>query len=381
MPDPKRRGTGGPVFVQPAPNPNPLVPAVLEGARTVGIPTFESNNGVMMEQDGGASILDLRVRDGKRLSVFRTYAFPYMDRPNLTVLTDALVTRLTFAGKRVTGVEIVWNGNTHYIQAESEVVLSLGAMNTPKVLMQSGIGDELELQRLGIPIVEHLPGVGRNFQDHVGFNCLWEFREAVPLRNNGGEATVFIKSDARVDTPDLQIILAEFPMSSPENIAKFGLPHAGWGFFGTLVRPKSRGRIRLSGRSPLDPIQIESNFLSHPDDRKAARACVELCREIGNSAPVGRFNKREVMPGALVDKKLGEFIRNAALTVWHQSGTAKMGRDSLSVVDGQLGVYGVERLRIADGSVMPRVTTGNTMATCVVIGERAADLVRATHGL
>src|SRR5262249_33221869 len=127
-PDPQYRGTGGPVFVQPAPDPNPIAPAMLKGAHSAGIPTFESNNGRMMEADGGASILDVRIRNGKRLSVFRTYTFPYMDRPNLTVLTDALVTRLTFSGKRVPGVEMSWNGNTHCIRAGLEVVLSLGAI-------------------------------------------------------------------------------------------------------------------------------------------------------------------------------------------------------------------------------------------------------------
>jgi choline dehydrogenase len=158
-PDPKYRGTGGPIFVQPAPDPNPIAPAMVEGARLIGIPAFESNNGRMMEADGGASILDLRVRDGKRLSVFRSYTFPYMNRPNLTVLTHALVSRVTFEGKRATGVEIVYNGKTQRIAAGLEIVLSLGAMHTPKVLMQSGIGDQVELQRLGIPVVQHLPGV------------------------------------------------------------------------------------------------------------------------------------------------------------------------------------------------------------------------------
>src|SRR3982075_4429301 len=146
-PDPKYRGIGGPVFVQPAPDPNPIAPALVEGASSIGIPTFESNNGRMMEADGGASILDLRVRDGKRLSVFRSYTFPYMDRPNLTVLTHALVSRVTFEGRRANGVEIVYNGKTQRIAAGLEIVLSLGAMHTPKVLMQSGIGDQDELQR------------------------------------------------------------------------------------------------------------------------------------------------------------------------------------------------------------------------------------------
>jgi len=142
-PDPKYRGTGGPVFVQPAPDPNPIAPAMVEGARSFGIPTFDSNNGRMMEGDGGASILDLRVRDGKRVSVFRTYTFPLMDRPNLTVLTHALVTRLTMKGKQATGVQLVHNGNVRQIGAGLEVVLSLGAMQTPKVLMLSELAIRL----------------------------------------------------------------------------------------------------------------------------------------------------------------------------------------------------------------------------------------------
>src|SRR5262249_48309487 len=156
----KYRGTGGPVFVQPAPDPNPIAFAMFEGARSVGIPSFENQNGRMMEGEGGASITDVRARDGKRQSVFRSYVFPYMDRPNLTVLTHALVIRVTFEGKRATGVEISHTGSTHRIGSGLEVVLSLGAMHTPKVLMQSGIGDQAELQHFGIPVVQHLPGVG-----------------------------------------------------------------------------------------------------------------------------------------------------------------------------------------------------------------------------
>jgi choline dehydrogenase len=137
-PDPEHRGRGGPIFVQPAPHPNPIAPAMVEGARSIGIPTFDSNNGVMMEGDGGAAIFDLPVRDGRRQSVFRSYLFPYMDRPNLTVLSHALVTRLTFERKRASGVEIFYDGKTHSVRAGFEVVLSLGAIQTPKVLMQSG---------------------------------------------------------------------------------------------------------------------------------------------------------------------------------------------------------------------------------------------------
>ena len=381
VPDLKYRGTGGPVFVEPAPDPNPIAPAMVEGARSVGIPTFEHPNGRMMEGEGGASISDVRARDGKRQSVFRSYTFPYMDRPNLTVLTHALVTRLTFEGKRASGVEMFYQGKTHRIGAGLEVVLSLGAMHTPKVLMQSGIGDRAELQRLGIPVVQHLPGVGQNFQDHVAFDCVWEYREALPPRNSMSEAIFFWKSGSGLNSPDVFACQAEVPKSSVENAARFGLPAAGWTLFGAVARPKSRGHLRLTGPSPLDPIQIEANTLAHPDDLKAAIACVELCREIGNAAALRPFVKREVMPGNLNGAALEHFIRDAAISYWHETGTAKMGRDAMSVVDGHLNVYGIDHLRIADGSIMPRVTTGNTMAPCVIIGERAAEVIRAAHRL
>ena len=332
-----------------------------------------------MESAGGASITDLRVREGKRQSVFRSYVFPIMDKPNLTLLTRALVTRLTFDGKRVTGVEIDYQGAIRRIGARSEVILSLGAIQTPKVLMQSGIGDEHELHSLGIPIIEHLPGVGQNFQDHVGFNCVWENRDS--RRGAMVEATFFAKSEASLNMPDLHTFFGEFVMSSPENIRRFPMPATGWGFFGTLVRPKSRGRLRLTGPNPGDAIRIEANHLSHSDDLKAAHRSVEISRAIGNSAALRPFTLREVAPGDLQGADLDNFLRDAALTVWHETCTAKMGRDSLSVVNGALQVYGIEHLRIADGSIMPRVTTGNTMAPCVIIGERAAELLRAEYRL
>ena len=380
-PDPKYRGTGGPVFVQPAPDPNPIAPAMVQGARSVGLPTFANQNGRMMEGDGGASIFDLLIRDGKRQSMFRAYTYPYMDRPNLTVLPHAMVSRLTFENRRVTGVEIVYDGKVHRITAGLEVILSLGAMHTPKVLMLSGIGDQSELQRLGISPVQHLAGVGQNFQNHLAVGCIWEYQRPLAPRNSASEATFFWKSQSGLDTPDLQACQVEVPIASSEVAARFNPPVASWTLLGSVARPKSRGRIRLTGPNPTDPIQIEENALSHPDDLEAAIACVELCREIGNSPPLRPFVKREVMPGNLKKGGLESFIRDAASTYWHQTCTAKMGRDAMSVVDGKLKVHGIENLRVADGSIMPRVTTGNTMASCVVIGERAAEILRAEHKL
>jgi choline dehydrogenase-like flavoprotein len=376
-PDPKFRGVGGPVFVQPKPDSSPVARAFVDGIRSVGIPIFENQNGRMMEADGGASIPDMRIRDGKRQSVFRSYVFPYMDRPNLTVLSHALVTRLTFNGKRATGVEISWDGRTHRIRAGREVIMSLGAMNTPKVLMQSGIGDQTELRRFRIPVVQHLPGVGRGFQDHPVAACVWECSEPLPP-DVAPDAVLFWKSDSRLASPDFQILQG---VLNVEDAAKLGLPMSGWTLLGNVVQPKSRGHIRLTGPDPDDPIQIEANLLCEPHDRKSLLECVKLCREIGNLEALRPFLKREVLPGKLKQTTLEEYIRNGAISFWHQTSTAKMGRDAMSVVDGNLKVYGVDNLRIADGSIMPRVTTGNTMAPCVIIGERATELLQAAYNL
>src|SRR3979490_2572004 len=212
VPDLARRGVGGPVFVQPAPDPHPIASATLEAARSVGIPSFDSPNGRMMEGEGGCSIIDVLIRNGRRQSVFRGYTFPYMDRPNLTVLTQTRVIKVTFEGRRATGVELVYEGKHFRIGAGREIVLSLGAINTPKVLMHSGIGDQSALRSFGIPVVQHLPGVGQNFQDHVGIGCLWEHPEFPAPRNNAAEVTFFWKSASGVETPDLQTCQGQVPM-------------------------------------------------------------------------------------------------------------------------------------------------------------------------
>ncbi|MEU7764800.1 GMC family oxidoreductase [Nocardia sp. NPDC049190] len=374
------RGRGGPVFVQPAPDAHPAAAATVEAARTIGIPTYQSPNGRLMEDICGAAVTDLRWHAGKRLSVFRTYVAPHLGKPNLTVLTDALVTRVTLHGNRATGVEVVHGGTVHRVSADAEVVLSLGAIHTPKVLMQSGIGDEDELRRVGVPLRQHLPGVGRNFHDHYGFDCVWEFPENLRSSTQPGAALFWDSGAAGIEGPDLFAYFGPFPKSTPENVAKYGLPDNSWILFGSSTHPKSRGRLRLSGPDPADPVRIEANALSHPDDLKSAIACIETLREIGNSAELRPFIAREVMPGGgLSGAELETYLRNAVTTYWHESGTAKMGRDAMSVVDGHLKVYGIDRLRDADASIMPRVTCANTMAPCVVIGERAAQFIKAEH--
>jgi choline dehydrogenase-like flavoprotein len=377
--EPDRRGTGGLLFVQPAPEPHPVTTATVNAARKLGIPTYQSPNGRLMEDIRGAAVADLRCRNGKRQSIFRTYIAPYTDKPNLTVVPHALVTAVSLQGNRATGVEVLHGGAVHRVTAAAEVVLSLGAIHTPKVLMQSGIGDEDELRRVGVTVGQHLPGVGQNFQDHYGFDCVWEFPEGIQS-NAQAEGVLFWDSGlGDLNEPDLFACSAPFPKATPECVAKYGLPQNGWILFGAPTHPKSRGRLRLSGPGPADPIRIEANALSHPDDLKAAISCIATLREIGNSPELRPFVAREVMPGDVTGDELEAYLRDAVCTYWHECGTAKMGRDPMSVVDGQLKVYGIENLRVADASVMPRITTANTMAPCVVIGERAAQFIKSAH--
>jgi choline dehydrogenase len=379
-PDPLRRGVDGPAYVAQPDAPQPVARAMIEAARRMGLPVFDSPNGEMMEGPGGAALADLRIRGGRRESVFRSYFHPMMAKSNLTVLTNALVTRLSFRGNKVIGVEALVDGEPRRFRARCETVLSLGAVQTPKVLMQSGIGPETELRTHSIPMVQHLPGVGRNHQDHLAFGCSWAYRKPEPISAGGCEATLYWKSDSRLRSPDILQCQLEFLVPPPPE-AQIELPEHGWTMFTGLAQPRSRGRLRLSGPHAADPILIEPNSLSEAADVEAALAAVELCREIGNSDAFREITSREVAPHSRNRAGMVDFIRKSAITYWHQSCTAKMGRDPMSVVDNKLKVYGIEGLRIADASIMPGITVGNTMAPCVVIGERAAEMIRSAHGL
>jgi choline dehydrogenase len=381
-PDPERRGSGGPVYVQPKCDPHPAGRLVLQAAECLGIGAFDQANGKMMEGRGGAAIIEVRARGGKRRSAFRSYTYPYMDRPNLTVLANALVRRVLVDGSRAIAVEVCYRDELRRFRAGAEVVLSTGAIHTPKILMLSGIGDQDILRPLGIPTKQHLPGVGLNFQDHLGFSCIWEI-PACPPADQPGDAAMFWASRDDLNEPDLFACQGAMVLASQENIARFGLPEMGWTMIGALTHPDSRGSVALTSSDPDQPARVMHNGLSHPDDLRLAVKCVEDMRAVGNSALLGnrQLFKREVMPGRLKDEELLAYLRDAAITYWHMVGTAKMGHDSLSVVDGSLKVHGIENLRVADASIMPRITSGNTMAPCVVIGERAGDEIRSEHGM
>lgn len=379
-PDPARRGQDGLLYITPPIEPNPVAAAMLDAATELGIPSFDDVNGAMMEGPGGASYFNLRIRDGRRQSIFRSYTFPVMNQPNLTVLPGTLVTRVIVERGAAVGVDCTSDGRSHRFLASREVVLSLGAIQTPKVLMQSGIGDAEALASLDIPVIQHLPGVGANFQDHIMVSsCVWEYPEPLPPHGNGGEATIFAKSAPELDSPDIQLLQIQFPVVTPELAGRYTIPAGSWGIFPALLRPHSVGRLRLTGAKPDDPVQIDSQILSDPADLTALRQCVELAREVGNSQALKGFVKREVMPTALSPAAMDDFIRDGVTTIWHQSCTAKMGQDDMSVVDSRLKVYGVDRLRVADASVMPRVPLANTMAPSVIIGEQASRAIARQH--
>jgi choline dehydrogenase len=375
-PDPARRGKGGPVWVQTAQNPCPLAPAMLRGAASAGIPTFDDHNGAMMEGDGGASLANLIVKDGQRRNMPVDYLYPVMDQPNLTVLTQALVHKVDLVGRKAVGVTFEWQGKMHSVRAARETILSMGAFNTPRTLMLSGIGDEAELKRLGIPVVVHLPGVGQNFQDHsLVATCLWEGPAGLTPNNNKAEATFFCKSNSAAPAPDIQPFLIEVPHLS-EKHTQYAVPNA-WSLSPSIIRPKSRGRFRLRSTNPTDGVDLIWNPIGDPEEMRILKFATELCREIGNSAEMREFAKREVLPTPVYKDNLEDFIRNGVTSYGHATCTAKMGRDPMSVVDGDLKVHGIDNLRIADGSIMPEITTGNTMAPCVLIGENAAEKLRA----
>lgn len=384
--DDHRRGTTGLLNILQPEDPIPLIAGLIKGAAAIGIPFVDDMNGAVMEGAGGCGLPNVLVQDGnQRVSMAATYLHPYMDRPNLHILLCAQIVGLTFEGKRATGVTFVRRGRTYTVGADKEVVLSMGAINTPKMLMLAGIGDEKQLKSHGLDVRQHLPGVGKNFQDHILLaGCCWEYITPEPPRNNAAEFVFIAKSDPSLQTPDLMPVLEETPFGSEITSEQYDLPvgpASAWTLAPGLARPDSRGEVVLASADPLAAPLIHANFLGTDTDMKAMLRCVEMCREIGNSEFCGPYRKREVMPGPLKGADMENFIRNAAGTYFHESCTAKMGRDEMSVVDGQLKVYGIEGLRVADASIMPAISTGNTMAPTVIVGERAGEIFKSAYGL
>ena len=372
-------GRNGMQWVQNAKlhDPNPLSSTFIDACRELGYPGTDDFNGPNME---GAGWHHVNIKDGKRHPIEVAYLFPAMERPNLTVSTESQATRLIFEGKKCVGVEYVQNGETKTARATSEVIVCLGAIESPKLLLNSGVGHPDQITPFGKTMVADLPGVGENFHNHVLTGVIWECVDPVqPGKQNLSEAALFCKSDPGWVGPDLQIGFVHVPFNiivgqnHPNSVSI--LPG--------VVRPLSRGWIRLASNNPLDKPLVNPNYLGCESDAvRLAQAC-RIARDIFNSKAFAGKLKEERMPGPDYndDPQLLRFVRETADSYHHQAGSCKMGSDSMAVVDPQLRVYGVEGLRIADASVMPQVQSGNCHAGIAMIAERCADFIKKQYGV
>jgi len=367
------RGRGGPLYIEPPLDPSPVAKAFVESGPAIGLPKVEDNNGPDML---GTSFFNMTILAGERNSVARAYLHPAMSRKNLTVVTHAEANRLVLNGSRCVGVEYMHEGKPKTVRATREVVLSAGVIGSPCILMRSGIGPEDDLKRLSIPVVAKLAGVGRNLQDHVlvaGIN--YECKGPLPPpRNNGAESTMWWKSNPRLIGPDIQPVIIEFPFATPALADRLPNPNC-YAIAPSIVRPASRGTVKLVSADPKVSPAIDVNFMARDADINAMLFAIDLCRKMGASAAFNDLRLREVMPGPLGRSEMIEFIRMGATTYFHPTSTCKMGIDDESVVDPQLRVYGIDGLRVADASIMPTVTSGNTNAPSVMIGEKLSSLV------
>jgi choline dehydrogenase len=337
--------------------------------------------------------------------VSRAYLHPAMKRPNLTVVTEALASRVLFEGKRAVGVTYLKGGKELTVHASREVILSGGAINSPQLLMLSGVGPADQLARHHIPMVHELPGVGQNLQDHldvlVVHKCVKpvslgiSFRNLLaqswhlltylvqrkgPLTTNAAEGGGFVKSDAAQAIPDLQYHFTPATLDDHgRNLSRaaFTLFGHGYALHVCDLRPKSRGHIGLKSSNPRDPARIEPNYLSHPDDMATLEKGVKAARKLLAAKAFDPYRGEELFPGQHVqsDEEIRDFIRRKAGTIYHPVGTCKMGIDAMAVVDASLKVHGMQGLRVVDASIMPTLVGGNTNAPTVMIAEKAADMI------
>lgn len=391
-------GSGGPLNVADVRDPNPLGRTFVEAAKQVGIPENNDFNGAEQE---GVGLYQVTQKNGRRWSSARAFLDRARGRPNLTVLTGARVTRILVENRRATGVALHRNGGNETLRARSEVILCGGAVNSPHLLLLSGIGPREEIESQGIAMVHELPGVGRNLQDHLDMTVMIRDRSKtaiglalsfVPravagllrylfggrgfLASNVAESGGFARLTKQSERPEIQFhFLPTFLRDHGRKL----VPGYGCTLHVCQLRPKSRGHIGLGSSDPLADPLIQPNYLSHPDDVRELVEAVKLARRIFAASAFRNANGGEVEPGPQVqsDEQILADIRKRAETIYHPVGTCKMGTDAMAVVDGQLNVHGIAGLRVADASIMPTLIGGNTNAPCMVVGEMAARMILA----
>jgi choline dehydrogenase-like flavoprotein len=348
----------------------PLHQSIIEAAAQAGIPFNENYNAGELD---GISQMHLTIKDGRRQSTGVAYLEGIAGQDGFTLVTGAQVQRLILENGRCRGVEWESGGELQRADAELEVIVSAGTIQSPQVLLLSGIGPAEHLRQVGVEPLVDLPGVGENLHDHLLSPVIFSAERAIDPpaeRATPAQTHLWWRSRAGLAGPDMQPIHFSFPMyeewmSGPEN---------GFTFQAGMIRPQSRGRIRLSGPTLADELVIDPRILSAEADLRTLEAAVELSREIGRQPALREeWGTTEQYPGS--DVKLRDYVRRTAITYHHQVGTCKMGSDELGVVDERLRVHGVEGLRVADASIMPAVTSGNTNAPSIMIGERVAEFV------
>jgi choline dehydrogenase len=401
--DPAYHGRDGPLWCSPIRRRHELIDAVIAGAGELGIARNDDFNGAVQE---GAGYYHLSTRRGWRCSAAVAYVRPARARPNLRVETGAPVIRITFDRLRASGVTYRHRGAAHTARARREVLLCAGALQTPQLLQLSGVGPEGLLCGFGIPLVHELAGVGENLQDHlqarVIFQCTkpittnddlaswWRtigmgvdylFTRDGPMAVGINQGGIFARARADATTPDVQFHIATLSSDMA------GSPtHAFSGFTMSVcqLRPQSRGSVRIRSADPLIPPAMQPNYLSTPGDRETLIAGIRLARRLATTGALAPYVKAEYRPGpaAQSDADLLEFARNTGGTIFHPSGTCKMGdaADPLAVVDRELRVHGLDGLRVVDCSIMPTLTSGNTNVPVIMIAEKAADLILRDAG-
>ncbi|MGW8482854.1 GMC family oxidoreductase [Microbacterium sp. NPDC055903] len=369
-------GTGGPLHVEriAVETRHPAAQAFVDAAKTVGIPETEDFNTGPLD---GVGFNHTTTRDGRRASAWQSFIVPVIDHPALTVTTGALVHRVVIEDGRAVGVEYSAGGMTHQARAEKEVILSGGAIGSPKILLLSGIGPAADLEALGIPVVADVPGVGENLHDHLLVSVIYEANAPVPAgRNNLLESQLFARSSAwDGPAPDLQPLFIHLPYPTDGG----AVPEHGYTIAAGIVRPYSRGTLKLASADAAAAPLVDPNIFADERDLEAMVDAVILSREIGGQDAFAGMRASEFAPGPDVVSRdqLRDFCRRTAGTYHHQVGTCRMGVDERSVVDPSLRVRGVEGLRVADASIMPSVPSANTNAPSIMVGEKASDLLLA----
>ncbi|MFH0133550.1 GMC family oxidoreductase [Variovorax sp. VaC1] len=396
-------GSNGPLKVSNIAARHELIEAFIDGAQQTGVPRTEDFNGALQE---GAGYYQLTTHKGWRCSTAKAYLAPAKHRPNLRIETDAMASQLLFEGRRAVGIAYRQGGELKTARCRAEVLLSAGSIQSPQLLQLSGIGPRALLERFGIPLVHELPGVGENLQDHLqirlGYECTkpittndqlnswtgqigmgleWLLHRTGPLAVGINQGGCFMRAlkDASgrpvAATPDIQFHVATL---SADMAGGKVHPYSGFTMSVCQLRPESRGHVRIRSRDVAEPPEMQPNYLATELDRATTVAGVKAARAIADAPAMRPYVKREVKPGpdAASDAELLEFCRNNGATIFHPTGTCRMGTDTLAVVDARLRVHGIAGLRVVDCSAMPTLVSGNTNAPAVMMAEKAVDLIR-----